>query len=159
PCGCAPQPAVDHARRQAPGPGRYGTPLRRPGAPQAGEGGLLRAHAPLAAGPARGHPPGEPAAGRLPVRKGTAERLGGRAPAPGRGRPHLARARPAAPARPRNGGAGLAVVAEEPTMRRLCILVLLGAACVGSVRAGDLRAGAAAVDITPPVGTPLAGYY
>jgi hypothetical protein len=44
-------------------------------------------------------------------------------------------------------------------MKRLCWSVLLLAACVGSARAGELRAGAAAVPINPPQGTPLAGYY
>jgi hypothetical protein len=44
-------------------------------------------------------------------------------------------------------------------MIRLWGFALLLAACTGTVRAGDLRAGAAAVDITPPLGTPLAGYY
>jgi hypothetical protein len=44
-------------------------------------------------------------------------------------------------------------------MNRLCILALFWAVCGGPAAAGDLRAGAAAVGITPPVGTPLAGYY
>jgi neutral ceramidase len=43
-------------------------------------------------------------------------------------------------------------------MRGLCAFVLL-AATAGSTEAGELRAGAAAVDISPPEGTPLAGYY
>jgi hypothetical protein len=37
--------------------------------------------------------------------------------------------------------------------------MLLWAAGAGAAAAGDLRAGAAAVRITPPEGTPLAGYY
>ena len=44
-------------------------------------------------------------------------------------------------------------------MNRFCTLVLLLAAGAGAARAGELRVGAAAVDITPPEGTPLAGYY
>jgi neutral ceramidase len=44
-------------------------------------------------------------------------------------------------------------------VNKLCTFVLLLAAGAGTARAGDLRAGAAAVDITPPEGTPLAGYY
>jgi hypothetical protein len=42
------------------------------------------------------------------------------------------------------------------SMRPVAILVLLAAA---SSRAADLRSGAAAVDITPPKGAPMAGYY
>jgi hypothetical protein len=38
-----------------------------------------------------------------------------------------------------------------------CLMVLLG--CVIPVSAGDLRLGTAAVKITPPLGTPMAGYY
>lgn len=44
-------------------------------------------------------------------------------------------------------------------MSRLGVLLLLLSMSVNSARAGDLRAGASAVDITPPAGTPLAGYY
>src|SRR6516164_6900289 len=44
-------------------------------------------------------------------------------------------------------------------MRGLGVLVLLLAAAAGTAEAGDLRVGAAAVDINPPEGTPLAGYY
>src|SRR5262249_34321519 len=44
-------------------------------------------------------------------------------------------------------------------MNRLCVLTLAWAVCSGPADAGELRAGAAAVDITPPTGTPLAGYY
>src|SRR5947209_17732721 len=44
-------------------------------------------------------------------------------------------------------------------MRGLCAVVLLVATTAGSAGAADLRAGAAAVDISPPEGTPLAGYY
>src|SRR5262245_23222568 len=40
---------------------------------------------------------------------------------------------------------------------RLATLPLLLATV--PVRAGDLRVGTAAVSITPPVGTPMAGYY
>jgi hypothetical protein len=43
-------------------------------------------------------------------------------------------------------------------MWRLCVCVLL-AATAGRAAAGELRAGATAVDISPPEGTPLAGYY
>jgi hypothetical protein len=43
-------------------------------------------------------------------------------------------------------------------MTRLGVFVLFLAAG-GTASAGELRAGAAAVDITPPEGTPLAGYY
>jgi hypothetical protein len=43
-------------------------------------------------------------------------------------------------------------------MRRLCFCVLLAAAA-GRAAGAELRAGAAAVDISPPEGTPLAGYY
>jgi hypothetical protein len=44
-------------------------------------------------------------------------------------------------------------------VNRFCTLVLLLTAGAGAARGGDLRVGAAAVDITPPEGTPLAGYY
>jgi hypothetical protein len=44
-------------------------------------------------------------------------------------------------------------------MRGLGVLVLLLAAGAGTAEAGELRVGAAAVDINPPEGTPLAGYY
>jgi neutral ceramidase len=44
-------------------------------------------------------------------------------------------------------------------MRWFSAFFLLLAAGMGSTRAGDLRAGAAAVEINPPKGTPLAGYY
>ena len=44
-------------------------------------------------------------------------------------------------------------------MQRLCVFVLLLAAGAGAAEARELRAGAAAVDISPPEGTPLAGYY
>ncbi len=44
-------------------------------------------------------------------------------------------------------------------MRGLCSLILLVAASAGSAAAAELRAGAAAVDISPPEGAPLAGYY
>jgi hypothetical protein len=42
-------------------------------------------------------------------------------------------------------------------MRSLLALLLL--ACAVPAQAGDLRVGAAAVVITPPLGTPMAGYY
>jgi hypothetical protein len=45
------------------------------------------------------------------------------------------------------------------TMKRLGWSVLLLAAWAGGAAAGELRAGAAAVTINPPPGTPLAGYY
>ena len=38
-----------------------------------------------------------------------------------------------------------------------CLMVLLG--CVTPLTAGELRLGTAAVKITPPLGTPMAGYY
>ncbi len=44
-------------------------------------------------------------------------------------------------------------------MSRLGVFVLFLAVSAGPAEAGELRAGAAAVDITPPEGTPLAGYY
>src|SRR4051812_10700201 len=44
-----------------------------------------------------------------------------------------------------------------PPPRVLALLCLLAAA--GSTAAADLRIGAAAVNITPPVGIPMAGYY
>ena len=37
------------------------------------------------------------------------------------------------------------------------LMALLG--CVSPVSAGELRLGTAAVKITPPLGTPMAGYY
>src|SRR5262249_11513245 len=43
--------------------------------------------------------------------------------------------------------------------RLLYAFVLLLVASAGSATAAELRAGTAAVDITPPEGTPLAGYY
>src|SRR5262245_35162654 len=43
-------------------------------------------------------------------------------------------------------------------MRCVSWLVVL-AAWAGSATAGELRVGAAAVNINPPMGTPLAGYY
>jgi hypothetical protein len=44
-------------------------------------------------------------------------------------------------------------------VRTFALLVLVSAVLAGTARAGELRVGAAAVDITPPEGTPLAGYY
>jgi hypothetical protein len=44
-------------------------------------------------------------------------------------------------------------------MRAFGTLVLLLAVLGGTARAGELRVGAGAVDISPPEGTPLAGYY
>jgi hypothetical protein len=44
-------------------------------------------------------------------------------------------------------------------MKRCSLFALLLAASVGSAQAGDLHTGAAAVNINPPEGTPLAGYY
>lgn len=42
---------------------------------------------------------------------------------------------------------------------KITLLISLLAAAALPVRAGELRAGAAAVQITPPLGIPLAGYY
>src|SRR5262249_2770910 len=44
-------------------------------------------------------------------------------------------------------------------MQRVCAFILLWVAVTGTAAAADLQAGAAAVRITPPEGTPLAGYY
>jgi len=44
-------------------------------------------------------------------------------------------------------------------MKWLSLLAVLLAACPGNARAEELRAGAAAVIINPPEGTPMAGYY
>jgi hypothetical protein len=44
-------------------------------------------------------------------------------------------------------------------MKWLYFFLLISAVCVGSIRADELRAGAAAVVINPAEGTPLAGYY
>jgi len=44
-------------------------------------------------------------------------------------------------------------------MKRLGIFLFLLTACAESAAAAELRVGAAAVNITPPAGTPLAGYY
>jgi neutral ceramidase len=44
-------------------------------------------------------------------------------------------------------------------MKRLGWLALLLTAWAGPAAAGELRVGAAAVNINPPEGTPLAGYY
>jgi hypothetical protein len=44
-------------------------------------------------------------------------------------------------------------------MRWFSAIIVLLASGLDAVRAGDLRAGAAAVEINPPKGTPLAGYY
>jgi hypothetical protein len=44
-------------------------------------------------------------------------------------------------------------------MKRLGLCLVLLAACQAPAEAGGLRAGAAAVNINPPEGTPLAGYY
>jgi hypothetical protein len=44
-------------------------------------------------------------------------------------------------------------------MMWLKVLVVFVAACAGSAAAEELRAGAAAVVINPPEGTPMAGYY
>src|SRR5438105_4428130 len=48
---------------------------------------------------------------------------------------------------------------EEPIMKWLSVFALVLAACSGRSVAGELRAGAAAVIINPPEGTPMAGYY
>jgi hypothetical protein len=45
---------------------------------------------------------------------------------------------------------------ENLSMRYLLLIPLLLSA---TARAGDFKVGAASVDITPPVGTPMAGYY
>jgi hypothetical protein len=45
----------------------------------------------------------------------------------------------------------------EVSMSRLLVLLLL--ACAVPARAAELRVGAATVVITPPLGTPMAGYY
>ena len=37
--------------------------------------------------------------------------------------------------------------------------ILMMPACLAAAAAGDLRLGTAAVKITPPLGTPMAGYY
>jgi neutral ceramidase len=44
-------------------------------------------------------------------------------------------------------------------MKRLGLFACLLAACAGNAWAGELRVGAAVVNINPPEGTPLAGYY
>ncbi len=44
-------------------------------------------------------------------------------------------------------------------IRKLVVIVMLAALAVGARAADDLRAAVAAVSITPPNGTPLAGYY
>jgi neutral ceramidase len=44
-------------------------------------------------------------------------------------------------------------------MRKLYALMFLLTLVPGAARAGELQAGTAVVDITPPPGTPLAGYY
>lgn len=49
-----------------------------------------------------------------------------------------------------------------PAMKSILIPAMVAALLVAaneSARAGELRAGAAAVKITPPIGTPMAGYY
>src|SRR5438552_2214535 len=54
------------------------------------------------------------------------------------------------------------MTALEPggtTMKWLGLLAVLMAAYPGNARAEELRAGAAAVIINPPEGTPMAGYY
>src|SRR5579872_3115787 len=47
------------------------------------------------------------------------------------------------------------MLAENQTMRVLILLMISALAAMGA----DLRAGAAAVKITPPKGAPMAGYY
>src|SRR5438445_4089950 len=47
----------------------------------------------------------------------------------------------------------------ETSMKRLSLFALLLIAGAGNARAEELRAGAAAVIINPPEGTPMAGYY
>ncbi len=42
---------------------------------------------------------------------------------------------------------------------RHVLVVMMALAVGGTARAGDLKAGAASVEITPKVGTPMAGYY
>jgi neutral ceramidase len=44
-------------------------------------------------------------------------------------------------------------------MRYLLVLTVAALGCASRLHAGELTAGAAAVDITPPPGVPLAGYY
>jgi neutral ceramidase len=44
-------------------------------------------------------------------------------------------------------------------MRKLYTLMLLLTLVPGTATAGELQAGTAVVNITPPAGTPLAGYY
>src|SRR6266404_149955 len=45
------------------------------------------------------------------------------------------------------------------TMKWLSLFVVLIAACAANAQVDELRAGAAAVTINPPEGTPMAGYY
>src|SRR5262249_32257367 len=47
---------------------------------------------------------------------------------------------------------------EAATMKHLALLLTL-LLCAAPAAAGELRAGAAVVNINPPEGTPLAGYY
>lgn len=44
-------------------------------------------------------------------------------------------------------------------MRLMMAVLLGGSLCAAAAEGADLKAGAAAVDITPKVGTPMAGYY
>jgi neutral ceramidase len=46
-----------------------------------------------------------------------------------------------------------------PVCRAAVVLLLLILALAGATHAGECRVGVAAVDITPPLGIPLAGYY
>src|SRR5262245_3056196 len=48
---------------------------------------------------------------------------------------------------------------EGTAMKQLGWLALLLTVCAGPAVAGELRVGAGAVNINPPKGTPLAGYY
>ena len=53
----------------------------------------------------------------------------------------------------------LSVIKAFPFVATMCGGLLVFLTCVAPVAAGELRAGTAAVKITPSLGTPMAGYY